>query len=214
MMEIKQMKPKKRTSKENSTRGGYRDNAGRKSGWNHKDTCTIRIPKAFASQLIEVARRLDKVDKIDTDTESKLTDLDLVTQSKLVGTNGEYKKNQELEKESAVNFDTKCQDLADDTVTKSTISSKESLVHQTKQLEKEVLFDNDTESMLPEKDFVTESNSQITSKTSHISFHDFNSALREAKTILTAKKSARESIARLLSKLYSTHVVPLSLSKD
>jgi hypothetical protein len=208
------MKPKKRTRNENSNRGGYRENAGRKSGWNHKDTCTIRIPKAFASQLIEVARSLDKVDKLDTNTESKLRETDLVTQSKLVETNDKYKKTRELEKEEAVDIDTKSKDLPDDIVTKSIIYSKESLVQLDKELEKQVEFDNDTESILPENDLVTKSNLISASKTSDILFPDLNSALLTAKTILTAKKSARESIARLLSKLYSTHIVPLSLSKE
>jgi len=57
------MTTKKRPPKFSSTRGGYRENAGRKSGWNYKDTCTIRIPKAFASQLVELARRLDNGEK-------------------------------------------------------------------------------------------------------------------------------------------------------
>lgn len=40
-------------------RGGHRDRAGRKSGWNHTETQTIRVPKIFAAQLIDMARRLD-----------------------------------------------------------------------------------------------------------------------------------------------------------
>jgi hypothetical protein len=40
-------------------RGGHRDGAGRKSGWNHADTQTIRVPKVFAVQLMDIARRLD-----------------------------------------------------------------------------------------------------------------------------------------------------------
>ena len=81
------MKKKKRPDNLSSPRGGYRENAGRKSGWNHKDACTIRIPKEFASQLVEIARRLDKGEEIDNDTES--INKDLVTKSKLVGTLGD-----------------------------------------------------------------------------------------------------------------------------
>lgn len=40
-------------------RGGHRDGAGRKSGWNHAETQTIRVPKVFAAQLMDIARRLD-----------------------------------------------------------------------------------------------------------------------------------------------------------
>jgi hypothetical protein len=40
-------------------RGGHRDGAGRKSGWNHADTQTIRVPKVFAVQLMDIARQLD-----------------------------------------------------------------------------------------------------------------------------------------------------------
>jgi hypothetical protein len=82
------MKKKKRPDNSSSPRGGYRENAGRKSGWNHKDTCTIRIPKEFASQLVEIARRLDQGEEIDNDTESINREHDLVTKSKLVGSLG------------------------------------------------------------------------------------------------------------------------------
>lgn len=40
--------------------GGARENAGRKSIWNHKETCTIRIPTVFAPQLHEIAQKWDK----------------------------------------------------------------------------------------------------------------------------------------------------------
>jgi hypothetical protein len=40
-------------------RGGHRERAGRKSGWKHSETQTIRVPKVFAAQLLEYARRLD-----------------------------------------------------------------------------------------------------------------------------------------------------------
>jgi hypothetical protein len=40
-------------------RGGHREKAGRKSGWKHSETQTIRVPKVFAAQLLDYARRLD-----------------------------------------------------------------------------------------------------------------------------------------------------------
>lgn len=63
-------------------RGGYRENAGRKSSWQHGETQTIRVPKVFASQLIQIARRLDNEEEIESDTKSKLSEVDTVTDSK------------------------------------------------------------------------------------------------------------------------------------
>ena len=40
--------------------GGARENAGRKSIWNHKETCTIGIPTVFAPKLHEIAQKWDK----------------------------------------------------------------------------------------------------------------------------------------------------------
>ena len=53
------------------SRGGTRPNAGRKSGWNHGETRTIRVPTIFAEQLLEIARRLDQGDSIKFVTQSK-----------------------------------------------------------------------------------------------------------------------------------------------
>jgi hypothetical protein len=40
-------------------RGGHRMGSGRKSGWRHPETQTIRVPKIFAAQILEYARLLD-----------------------------------------------------------------------------------------------------------------------------------------------------------
>jgi hypothetical protein len=40
-------------------RGGQREGAGRKSGWKHPETQTIRVPKIFAAHILDYARRLD-----------------------------------------------------------------------------------------------------------------------------------------------------------
>jgi hypothetical protein len=45
-------------------RGGRRENAGRKPIWNNKDTITIRVPKFIASQVLELAHRLDCGEKL------------------------------------------------------------------------------------------------------------------------------------------------------
>ena len=138
------MKKKKRPDNSSSPRGGYRENAGRKSGWNHKDTCTIRVPKEFASQLVEIARRLDKGEKIDNDTESIHREKDLVTKSKLVSSLGDRK----FIHQSGLQFDidTNSKSLVDDTVTESTSSSGESLSQLQKQQDLSAELENDTES--------------------------------------------------------------------
>lgn len=41
------------------TRGGRRKGAGRRSIWKNSATQSIRVPKVFAAQLLEIARRLD-----------------------------------------------------------------------------------------------------------------------------------------------------------
>ena len=40
-------------------RGGHRKGAGRKGGWMNPETQVIRVPKIFAAQLLDIARRLD-----------------------------------------------------------------------------------------------------------------------------------------------------------
>lgn len=118
-----------------SGRGGYREHAGRKSSWQHGETQTIRVPKVFASQLIQMARRLDNGEEIEPDTKSKLQDIDIVTDSR------------------------------------------------------SALFDNVTDSILAMTD-----------------------ALIQAQTILKGKRSARTSLAKLLSAIYHTHVRPDELA--
>ena len=43
------------------TKGGYRENAGRKSEWlSPGATRPIRVPELLADQILEIARRLDR----------------------------------------------------------------------------------------------------------------------------------------------------------
>ena len=51
--------------------GGARENAGRKSIWNHKETCTIRIPQVLAPKLHEIAQKWDKAPLLEFDINSK-----------------------------------------------------------------------------------------------------------------------------------------------
>ena len=50
--------------------GGARENAGRKSIWNHKETCTIRIPTGFAPTLDEIAQKWDKAPSVEFEINS------------------------------------------------------------------------------------------------------------------------------------------------
>lgn len=53
-------------------RGGYRANAGRKSGWSTAETKTIRVPEALAEQILEVAHRLDSGESLGFDTKPNI----------------------------------------------------------------------------------------------------------------------------------------------
>lgn len=63
------------------TRGGYREGSGRKSSWNYSDTQLIRVPKIFAAQLLQIARRLDQGEQLENLAISEEIDLDSVTES-------------------------------------------------------------------------------------------------------------------------------------
>lgn len=62
-------------------RGGHRENAGRKSGWIHRETQVIRVPSVFAEKLIEIAKKLDEGGYIDSVSELRSTSNELVTES-------------------------------------------------------------------------------------------------------------------------------------
>lgn len=69
-----------------SNRGGYRENAGRKSDWKHPATKTIRVPPEIADQVIEIAKQIDngsQIRFIDSATKSKKVDLDAIAQELL-----------------------------------------------------------------------------------------------------------------------------------
>jgi len=54
-------------------RGGWRRGAGRKAGWRHGETQTIRVPVALKEQLLEIGRQLDQGEEIyDGDTYSEI----------------------------------------------------------------------------------------------------------------------------------------------
>jgi hypothetical protein len=47
-------------------RGGARENSGRKPKWNLGDTKAIRVPVAIADTILEIARRLDDGEKLES----------------------------------------------------------------------------------------------------------------------------------------------------
>lgn len=63
------------------SRGGARDNAGRKSGWVNTETKLIRIPVAIESELMAIAKKLDQGEIIDLETKS--IEIESVTESNL-----------------------------------------------------------------------------------------------------------------------------------
>lgn len=63
------------------SRGGKRDNAGRKSGWVNLETKLIRVPVAIESQLMAIAKKLDQGEIIELETKS--IEIESVTESRL-----------------------------------------------------------------------------------------------------------------------------------
>ncbi len=56
-------------------RGGWRQNAGRKAGWRHGETQTIRVPVALKEQLLEIGRQLDNGEFVGNPTDEELDEL-------------------------------------------------------------------------------------------------------------------------------------------
>jgi len=63
------------------SRGGKRDNAGRKSGWANLETKLIRIPVAIEADLMAIAKKLDQGEYVEIEAKSK--EIETVTESKL-----------------------------------------------------------------------------------------------------------------------------------
>ena len=76
--------------------GGARENAGRKSTWNHKETCTIRIPIVFAPKLHEIAQKWDKNSLIEFDTNSSRQEVENGTESSQIKLDSVSKTSQDL----------------------------------------------------------------------------------------------------------------------
>lgn len=55
-------------------RGGARPGSGPDSSWKSGKTRTIRVPEVLAAQILQIARKLDNEEVIETDTSSKRVD--------------------------------------------------------------------------------------------------------------------------------------------
>lgn len=176
-------------------RGGYRENAGRKSTWRHRKTCTVRIPEVFAETIVKLAHQLDENSSVDIETKSEDMPTDSVTKS-IESLLASLKTGKPTGDESYFfDIETDSYKTQYDIVSNS---DNTSLSGNTKEPD-----DIDTESLSSDKDFVSKSKEAPTDTVTN-SYPSRNEAMELAKTILKAKKSARESVARLLSALYGT----------
>jgi hypothetical protein len=129
------------------SRGGARDNAGRKSGWVNLKTKLIRVPEAIESQLMAIAKKLDQGEIIDLETKS--IGIESVTESNLDSVTDSIKEivcryRQESDKKSLTK--TTRWDAA-----RKLLSELEAILYT------ETVIETVTESKLEEKELVTES---------------------------------------------------------
>jgi len=129
------------------SRGGARDNAGRKSGWVNLETKLIRVPVAIESQLMAIAKKLDQGESIELETKS--IEIESVTESKLDSVTDSVKEivskyRQESDKKS---------------LTKTTRwdAARKLLTELEATLYTETVIETVTETKLKEKELVTDS---------------------------------------------------------
>jgi hypothetical protein len=134
------------------SRGGKREGAGRKTTWasgrSIEDTTVIRVPKEFASKLLEIAHKLDAGESIDFVTNSSY---DTVTQSNIIALPAQVI-------DSAVSTESVA--LQGEVIAESVTESKQveiELVAESKSVQKELV----TESKSVQKELVTESKNEI-----------------------------------------------------
>ena len=129
------------------SRGGARDNAGRKSGWVNLKTKLIRVPVAIEFQLMAIAKKLDQGESIELETKS--IEIESVTESKLDSVTDSVKAivskyRQESDKKS---------------LTKTTRwdAARKLLTELEATLYTEIVIETVTETKLKEKELVTDS---------------------------------------------------------
>lgn len=129
------------------SRGGKRDNAGRKSGWINAETKLIRVPVAIEPQLMAIAKKLDQGETIDLETKS--IEIESVTESNLDSVTDSIKEivdRYKKESDAATPKNTRWDNA------RKLLKELEVILYPEKTIELV------TESKLEEKEFVTESN--------------------------------------------------------
>ena len=128
------------------SRGGARDNAGRKSGWVNLKTKLIRVPVAIESQLIAIAKKLDRGESIEL--EIKSIEIESVTESKLDSVTDSIKE-----------IVSKYREESDKTTLKNTRwdQARKLLIELEVTLYTKIAIESITESKLEEKESVTDS---------------------------------------------------------
>jgi hypothetical protein len=129
------------------SRGGARDNAGRKSGWVNLETKLIRVPVAIESQLMAIAKKLDQGEIIDLETKS--IEIESVTESNLDSVTDSIKE--------IVDRYRKESDAKSLTKTTRWDAARKLLRELEAVLYPETIIESVTETKLEEKELVTES---------------------------------------------------------
>ena len=88
------------------SRGGARPNSGPPPSWKHGRTTTIRVPRALAVQIVQLARQLDEgkleldtVLKLESDTGSKIAEVvEILTEALKLKSNAGGKIKLEIRK--------------------------------------------------------------------------------------------------------------------
>ena len=133
------------------SRGGARDNAGRKSGWVNLKTKLIRVPVAIESQLMAIAKKLDQGEIIELETKS--IEIESVTESKLDSVTDSIKEIVDRYRQES---DTKSPTATRWDAARKLLTELESVVYP------ESVIESVTETKLEEKELVTESENHTT----------------------------------------------------
>lgn len=173
------------------SRGGARDNAGRKSGWVNLKTKLIRVPVAIEFQLMAIAKKLDRGESIELETKS--IEAESVTESRLDSVTDSIKEivskyRQESDKKS---------------LTKTTRwdAARKLLKELEAVLYTETTIESITESKLEEKELVTDSiinkNESVTNSTeSNIELVTDSKSFQVGQIELTLTKESLEPLTQ------------------
>ena len=132
------------------SRGGARDNAGRKSGWVNLKTKLIRVPVAIKFQLMAIAKKLDRGESIELETKS--IEIESVTQS-----------DSDSVTDSIKEIVSKYREESDKTTLKNTRwdQARKLLIELEAVLYVETIIESVAETKLEEKELVTDSKNHI-----------------------------------------------------